>query len=62
MVKITKAEKKAIMERFPDAHIRRTMKQRSERGNYYCEESRKVMEFLERYRKERCLSSREGGC
>lgn len=46
MVAITKAEKDAIREQFPDAHIVRTMKQKSKRGHYFCEESRRVMKLL----------------
>lgn len=46
MIAITKAEKEAIHERFPDAHIVRTMKQKSKRHHYYCEETRRVINFL----------------
>lgn len=47
MVSVTKAEKEAIKERFPEAHIVRTMKQKHKRHRYYCEETRMVMEFLD---------------
>lgn len=50
MVKISKAEKDAILKRYPNAHIRRTMKQDSKRHHYYCEESVKILRCLEDYR------------
>ena len=52
MVKITTAEKNAVLCKFPNAHIRRTMKQDSGRHHYFCEESLKIMEFLKSYRAE----------
>lgn len=60
MVEITKTEKNAIINVFPNAHIRRTMKRKSKRHHYFCEESSKVMEFLERYRESR-ISYQEAG-
>ncbi len=50
MVQITKSEKDAIKARFPSAHIARTMRQKSKRHHYYCEESRAVMRFLSQIR------------
>lgn len=50
MVAINKAEKEAIIERFPNARIVRTMKHRSKRHRYYVEESRNVMRFLNQIR------------
>lgn len=50
MIAINKAEKEAIRERFPKAHIVRTMRQKSKRHRYYCEESRYVMNYLEELR------------
>ena len=50
MVAINKAEKEAIIERFPNAHIVRTMKQRSKRHRYYVEENKYVMRFLYKMR------------
>lgn len=50
MIAINKAEKDAINRRFPDVHIVRTMKQKSNRHRYYCEENRGVMRYLERLR------------
>lgn len=50
MVAITKTEKEAIAKRFPNVHIVRTMKQKSKRHHYYCEESRAVMRYLEQLR------------
>lgn len=46
MVSITKEEKVAISKLFPKAHIVRTMKQKSKRHHYYCEESKGVMRYL----------------
>lgn len=50
MIAINKAEKEAISARFPDAHIVRTMKQKSKRHHYYCEESKGVMRYLNELR------------
>lgn len=47
MIAINKAEAEAIRERFPDTHIVRTMKQKSKRHRYYCEENKRVMRFLD---------------
>lgn len=46
MIAISKKEKELISERFPDVHIVRTMRQRSKRHHYYCEETRQVMRLL----------------
>ena len=46
MVRVTKVEKEAILKSFPDAHIRRTMKHKSGRHHYFCEESDRIMAFL----------------
>lgn len=46
MVPITKDEKFAILERFPKTNIVRTMRQRSKRHHYYCEEAPQVMRLL----------------
>lgn len=50
MILITKEEKDAISKFFPDAHIVRTMKQKSKRHRYYCEESINVMKYLNQAR------------
>lgn len=50
MILINKLEKEAISERFPDVHIVRTMKQKSKRHRYYCEETKQVMRFLRKQR------------
>lgn len=50
MVAITKLEKNTIKEHYPNAHIVRTMKQKSKRHHYYCEETRAVMQFLQEFR------------
>lgn len=46
MIAISKAEKEAICTQFPNTHIVRTMKQKSKRHHYYCEESKQVMRIL----------------
>lgn len=46
MISITKVEAAAIREKVPMAHIVRTMKQRSKRHHYFCEETRAVMAVL----------------
>lgn len=50
MIAITKAEKDVISARFPNTYIVRTVKQKSKRHHYYCEESRAVVRFLNRLR------------
>lgn len=50
MKPITKSEKEAILKRFPEVHIRRTMKSKSKRHHYYCEEAPRVMKFLSKLR------------
>lgn len=39
MFVISKEEAEVIREKCPDVHIKRTMKQRSRRGKYFCEET-----------------------
>lgn len=51
MIEISRNEKNIISERYPDARIVRTMKQRSGRGHYFCEESKKVMKLLRELRR-----------
>lgn len=50
MISINKIEAKAIREHLPNIHIVRTMKQKSKRGHYFCEESRQAIKFLEDFR------------
>lgn len=50
MISITKAEKEAISNRFPNAYIVRTMKHKSKRHRYYCEESKSVIRYLKSIR------------
>ena len=50
MIAISKQEKEVIVKRFPKAHIVRTMKQKSKRHRYYCEESKGVMRYLDEVR------------
>mgnify|MGYP003564038551 CR=1 FL=1 len=51
MVAINKSEKDAIKSAFPTAHVVRTMKQKSKRHHYFCEETRHVMALLDEMRK-----------
>lgn len=46
MIAISKEEKDVICKRFPAVHIVRTMKQKSKRHRYFCEESRAVLSYL----------------
>lgn len=50
MIAINKSEKEVISSRFPNVHIVRTMKQKSKRHHYYCEESKPVMRILKELR------------
>lgn len=52
MIEISRYEKDIIIEKYPKVHIMGTMRQRSGRGHYYCEESKKVMRLLRELRKE----------
>jgi len=51
MVEITKSEKEAISEHLPNVHIVRTMKNKSKRHHYYCEETKQVKQLLSQLRK-----------
>lgn len=57
MISITKAEKDAISIQFPNVHIVRTMKQKSKRHHYYCEETRQVVRFLKQMRELDCVTN-----
>lgn len=63
MIAINKAEKDAISAQFPNVHIVRTMKNKSKRHRYYCEESRAVIRYLNRVRGDGGVTNkpREGG-
>lgn len=61
MIAINKAEKEAIVERFPEVHIVRTMKQKSKRHRYYCEERKQVVQFLNALRENTLTEKKEGG-
>ena len=52
MIPVTKSEKENIIKRFPEAHIVRTMKQKSSRHRYYCAEEEYIMNFLNKLRTE----------
>lgn len=61
MIAINKSEKEVISSRLPDVHIVRTMKQKSTRHHYYCEESKSVMRILKEMRESGDTTSREAG-
>lgn len=65
MIQISKEERAAIAEAFPDVHVVRTMKSDSKRHHYYCEEAPRVLRFLERMRSRGVVydsvSNRKGG-
>ena len=50
MIAITKDEKNAIREKFPNVHIVRTMKHDSKRGHYYMVENTGPMRYLNKLR------------
>ena len=61
MIAVNKAEADAIRANFPNTHIVRTMKQRSKRHRYYCEENRSVMRFLDNFRNKGKPSAKKEG-
>ena len=50
MISINKEEAKAIRENFSNIQIIRTVKQKSKRGRYFCEENNSVIKFLNKMR------------
>lgn len=61
MISINKSEAKAIRENLPNVHIVRTMRQKSKRGHYFCEESRQAVRFLKDFRNGGCATEKAGG-
>ena len=61
MISINKSEAKAMRESLPNVHIVRTMKQKSKRGHYFCEESRQAIKFLEDFRSKGVIVKKVGG-
>lgn len=61
MISINKIEAKAIRESLPNVKIVRTMKQKSKRGHYYCEETRQVLNFLDDFRNGGSVIKKAGG-
>lgn len=51
MIAISKAEKDAVRERFPNLHIVRTMVKDSKRHHYYMTESKGAMRLLNSLRR-----------
>lgn len=47
MIAVSKSEKEAIIKQFPNAYMVRTVKHKSKRHRYYCEESPKVLRYLD---------------
>lgn len=60
MIAINKKEKEVISKELPYAHIVRTMKQKSKRHHYYCEETSKVMELIKEMRDRQRVGSTIG--
>ena len=60
MISINKSEAKALREELPGVHVVRTMKQKSKRGHYFCEETKQAMYFLKSLRKGRPLYEKVG--
>lgn len=50
MIQINKKEKEVISQQLLNAHVVRTMKQKSKRHHYYCEENEQVMQLLSELR------------
>lgn len=50
MIAVTKEEVEAIRKLFPYAHTVRTMKQKSKRHRYFCEEAKPVLRYLSKVR------------
>nr|DAU94737.1 MAG TPA: hypothetical protein [Caudoviricetes sp.] len=50
LILVNKTEKKIIKEKFPNAHIVRTMKQKSKRHHYYCEETPRIVRLISNMR------------
>ena len=50
MFAITKEEAAIMRERRPEVHIVRTMKQKSHRGNYFCEETVAAIKVIKEIR------------
>lgn len=55
MIVISKEEKDAVLERFPNASIQRTKKSKSKRHRYYCEERRSILSFLKKRKEENVI-------
>ncbi len=51
MIIVNKKEANEIRKKYPDVAIKRTCRQKSKRGRYYCEENTEAMKFLNKLRK-----------
>lgn len=60
MIAINKTEAEALRKNVPSVHIVRTMKQKSKRGHYFCEESRQAIKFLGDFRSGRKIATKAG--
>lgn len=61
MISISKTEAMAIRENLPGVHVIRTVKQKSNRGHYFCEETSKALNFLEDFRNGGYTVEKAGG-
>lgn len=50
MISVDKNEARLIREKFPDIRIVRTVRQKSKRGRYFCEESKPAIRFINEIR------------
>lgn len=50
MIEVNKKEKEVISKQLPSVHFVRTMKQKSKRHHYYCEETVPVFQLLNQLR------------
>lgn len=60
MISINKEEAKAIRDYLPYVHVIKTMKQKSKRGHYFCEESRRTIKFLNALRNSGLVEKKVG--
>ena len=60
LILVTKEESYLLRRLYPDISIYRTLKQRSNRGKYYAEETQRVMSFIREERKRNVVEHHEG--
>ena len=60
MIAISRSEKDAILAKYPNTHIVRTMRQDSKRHHYYMTEDKRPMGLLRKLREIGCYHSEKG--